>query len=188
MITTRAKARKGETALVVGAGGGVSSAAIQILRHLGCKVIATTGTSEKMEKAKRIGANAVINYRTEDVAARVKELTRGRGVDIVVENVGGASWPSSAASLAKGGRIVTCGRTSRQDVTFNLADFYWYQHTDRGSTMGGPREFKAVSSLVFRGKVKPAIDRVELLSAENVRRGHEALEKGEQFGKIVFRV
>lgn len=81
MIRTRARARKGETALVVCAGGGVSSAAIQILRHLGCRVIATTSTPEKMEKAKKVGANAVINYWTEDVAVRAKELTRGRGVD-----------------------------------------------------------------------------------------------------------
>jgi len=188
MLATRARLKRGETVLIHGAGGGLSSVGVQIARALGARVITTTRGSEKLARAKRLGATAVIDYASEDVVARVRELTKGEGVDVVLENVGKATFPTSLGSLRRGGRIVTAGATTGGEITIPIGDLYWYQQTILGSTMGGPKEFAAVSRLVFSGKVKPAIDRVEPLSAMAVRSGHAALEKGSQFGKIVFRV
>jgi len=188
MLVTKGKLRRGETVLVHGAGGGLSSMGVQIARALGARVIATTRGPEKVARAKRLGAHVVIDYSREDVLARVREATRGRGVDLVFENVGKATFATSLEALRKGGRIVTAGATTGREFPVSIGDVYWYQKEILGSTMGGPKEFAAVSRLVFSGKVRPAIDRFVPLSAANVRAGHEALERGEQFGKIVFRV
>lgn len=188
MLATRARLERGETVLIHGAGGGLSSVGIQVARALGARVIATTHGPEKLARAKRLGAAAVIDYASEDVLARVRELTKGEGVDVVLENVGKATFPTSLRALRKGGRIVTAGATSGGEVTIPIGDLYWYQQTILGSTMGGPKEFAAVSRFVFSGKVRPAVDRVDRLRAQAVRSGHAALETGSQFGKIVFRV
>jgi len=188
MLVTKGRLRRGETVLVPGAGGGLSSIGIQIARVLGARVIATTHGADKVEKARKLGAGLVIDYRQEDVLARVREATRGRGVDLVFENVGEATFRTSVATLRKGGRVVTAGASTGGDFPVPIGDVYWRQLEILGSTMGGPKEFAAVSRLVFSGKVRPVIDRVEPLTAGNVRAGHEALEKATQFGKIVFRV
>ena len=188
MLVSKGRLRHGETVLVHGAGGGLSSIAIRLARVLGAKVLATTRGPEKVERAKKLGAQVVIDYGREDVLARVREATRGKGVDLVIENVGEATFATSVQALRKGGRIVTAGATTGGPFPVDIGDVYWRQLEIRGSTMGGPREFAAVSRLVFSGKVPPAIDRVESLSSEAVRAGHIALEKGTQFGKIVFRV
>jgi NADPH:quinone reductase-like Zn-dependent oxidoreductase len=188
MLVTKGKLRRGETVLVHGAGGGLSSIAIQIARALGGRVLATTRGAEKAAKARRLGAAVAIDREREDVLERVRAATKGRGVDLVVENVGQATFSTSLAALRKGGRIVTAGATTGGEFPVPIGDLYWNQKEILGSTMGGPREFAAVSRLVFAGRVRPAIDRVEPLAAGNVRRGHEALEAGSQFGKIVFRV
>lgn len=141
-----------------------------------------------MAKARRLGARTVIDYGREDVLARVREVTRGLGVDLVIENVGQATFRTSIEALRRGGRIVTAGATTGREFPVPIGDIYWDQKEILGSTMGGPNEFAAVSRLVFSGDIRPAIDRVEPLSLGNVRKGHEALEAGTQFGKIVFRV
>lgn len=187
MLVTKGCLRRGETVLVHGAGGGLSSIGIQVARALGARVIATTAGPAKVARAMRLGAQVVIDYRTEDVIARVREVTKGEGVDLVLENVGEATFRTSVAALRKGGRIVTAGATTGRDFSVPIGDVYWRQLEILGSTMGGPKEFAAVSRLVFSGKVRPAIDRVQTLNVENVRAGHEALEAGTQFGKIVFR-
>lgn len=188
MIVTKAKLRRGETVLVPGAGGGLSSIAIQIARARGATVLASTRGAAKIDRARKQGARKVIDYSQEDVAARVMELTDGKGVDLVVENVGEATFATSLRVLRNGGRLVTAGATTGGTFPVNVGDVYWRQLEILGSTMGGRREFAAVSRLVFSGKVRPAIDRVLPLSLANVRAGHEALERREQFGKIVFRV
>lgn len=188
MLVTKGRVRRGETVLVHGAGGGLSSIGIQIARALGARVLATTKGPEKAAKARKLGARVVIDYGREDVLARVMEATKGEGVDLVFENVGKATFETSLKALRNGGRVVTAGAHSGREVSFILGDLYWYQKEILGSSMGGPKEFAAVSRLVFAGKIRPAIDRVVPLSAANVRAGHEALEAGTQFGKIVFRV
>jgi len=150
--------------------------------------IATSGGPEKTAKAKRLGAHLAIDYTREDVLERVREATSGKGVDLVLENVGQATFATSVKALRKGGRIVTAGATTGGVFPVDIGDLYWRQLAILGSTMGGPREFAAVSRLVFSGKVRPAIDRVRPLTQEDVRGGHADLEKGVQFGKIVFRV
>ncbi len=187
MLVTKARLRRGETVLVHGAGGGLSSIGIQIARTLGARVIATTSSPAKVDRAKQLGAFAVFDYRREDVLARVRELTEGEGVDLVFENVGQATFPTSLQALKKGGRVVTAGASTSGDFPVDVGDVYWRQLAILGSTMGGRKEFAAVSRLVFSGKVRPAIDRVRPLAADEVRAGHQALEAGSQFGKIVFR-
>ncbi|OGS65612.1 MAG: hypothetical protein A3K59_04830 [Euryarchaeota archaeon RBG_19FT_COMBO_69_17] len=188
MLVTKGRLRRGETVLVHGAGGGLSSIGIQIARALGARVLATTKGAEKAAKARTLGAQVVIDYAADDVLARVMEATKGEGVDLVFENVGRATFETSLKALRNGGRIVTAGAHTGREVSFTLGDLYWYQKEILGSSMGGPKEFAAVSRLVFAGKIRPVIDRVVPLSAANVRTGHEALEAGTQFGKIVFRV
>lgn len=188
MLVTKARICRGETVLIHGAGGGLSSIGIQIARALGARVLATTGTSVKVTRAKALGAFAVIDYRREDVLRRVHEITDGEGVDVVFENVGQATFEISLQALKKGGRVVTAGASTGGRFPVDIGDVYWRQLAILGSTMGGRREFAAVSRLVFAGKVRPAIDRVRPLTAGEVRAGHEALESGTQFGKIVFRV
>lgn len=188
MLVTKGRLRRGEIVLVHGAGGGLSSIGIQIACALGARVIATTSGPAKVSRAKGLGADVVIDYLKEDVLARVREATNGRGVDLVMENVGEATFRSSVEALRKGGRIVTAGASTGGDFPVPIGDVYWRQLEILGSTMGGPREFAAVSRLVFSRRIRPAIDRVQALTAANVRAGHEALEAGTQFGKIVFRV
>jgi len=188
MLVTKGRLRPGETVLIHGAGGGLSSIAVPIARALGARVLATSGGPEKTAKAKRLGAHLAIDYTREDVLERVREATSGKGVDLVLENVGQATFATSVKALRKGGRIVTAGATTGGVFPVDIGDLYWRQLAILGSTMGGPREFAAVSRLVFSGKVRPAIDRVRPLTQEEVRGGHADLEKGVQFGKIVFRV
>lgn len=187
MLVTKARLQPKETVLIPGAGGGLSSTGIALARALGARVIATTRGAAKVRKAKKIGAHVVIDYAEEDVAKRVLEETGGTGVDVVMENVGEATFATSLRSLRKGGRVVTAGATTGREFPVAVGDIYWRQLEVLGSTMGGPREFAAVSRLVFSGRVRPAIDRVRPLALEHVRAGHAALERGEQFGKIVFR-
>lgn len=187
MLVTKARLRRGETVLVHGAGGGLSSIGIPIAKALGAKVIATTRGPEKVAKAKALGAHAVLDYSREDVAARARELTDGEGVDVVFESVGEATFPASLKALRLGGRIVTSGATTGGTFPIPIGDVYWNQQEILGTRMGGPQEFAAVSRLVFSGKVRPTIDRVAPLGAATVRAAHEALEAGRQFGKIVLR-
>jgi NADPH:quinone reductase-like Zn-dependent oxidoreductase len=184
MLVKRAQVKAGETVAIVGAGGGVNSAAIQLCKHLGATVYAITSTPDKMAKAKQLGADHVINYKAEDWSKAVFLATGKRGVDVVVDNVGKATWTQSIRALARGGRLVNVGGTGGPLVEMDLRLVFRKQISIIGSTMGSHQDFRDVMGLIFDGKFKAVIDRVMPLSEG--RAAHELLERGEQFGKIVL--
>jgi len=186
MLITRAKIRPGEDVLVLGAGSGVSAAAIQVAKYAGCTVYTTSSSAEKLAKAKEIGADVLINYREMEFERAVWELTGKRGVDVVVDHIGPATFARSLRCLARGGRLVFCGATSGPEATFDLRRSFYRGHSILGSTMSSQKEFEDVMKLVFRRKLKPVVDRTFPL--EDARKAHERLERGEQFGKIVLTV
>lgn len=187
MLVTRARAKAGDTVLIVGAGGGVNSVSIQIASLLGCRVWATTSTKEKEERAYQLGAEWVVNYREDPAWSKAVYLKSGkRGVDIVVDNVGTATFGDSLRSLTKKGRLVTVGATTGPKAEIDIRLIFWRQLEIIGSTMSNRGEFMDVMRLVWQGKLKPVIDEVIPLSA--LREGHEKLERGDQFGKIVVQV
>ncbi len=186
MLITRAQVRPGETVVVLGAGGGVATAAIQIARLAGARVIAVSSTEEKLRRAAELGAEELINYRTQDWSKEVYLRTGRRGADVIVDSVGEATWHGSIRAVRKGGRIVTCGATSGPVAPTDIRYVFWKQITILGSTMASRQEFREVMDLVFRGKLQPVIHQV--LPLEEIRRAHEILEKGEQFGKVVLRI
>lgn len=185
-IVTRAKVQAGETVLVLGASGGVAVAAIQICHMLGARVIAITSSAEKMEKARFAGAEIAINRREGKPFEEALNLTNGRGVDVVVENVGALTWGDSQKALRKGGRIVTYGRTTGREATTNLSLLFWNEQTHIGTTMGSLQDFREMMEHVFSGKLTPIIDSVHPL--ENAREAYKRYERGEQFGKIVLKI
>lgn len=187
MLITRASLKKGETVLVHAAGSGIGSAAIQLAaKHIGARVITTAGTDEKLAKAKKLGAWGLINYKKTDFVDEVKRLTRGKGVDVAFEHIGPETWAGSLASLAKGGRLVTCGATSGPKVEVDLRFLFMKQLSIFGSYMGGDRELRQVLRLVSAGKLKPVVDSVFPL--KEAKKAHEKLESRDFFGKIVLSI
>jgi NADPH:quinone reductase-like Zn-dependent oxidoreductase len=186
MLVDRARLRPGETVLVHAAGSGVGSAAIQVARLHHARVIATAGSDEKLAKARDLGADETVNYSTPDWVAQVRRLTAKRGADVVVEHVGAATWEGSEASLAKGGRLVTCGATSGHEVTVNLRRLFFKGLSILGSTMGSRAEVMEVLAHAGAGRLRPVIDRVLPLS--EVQQAHRLIERREQFGKVVLSV
>ncbi|MDQ6663952.1 MAG: zinc-binding dehydrogenase [Acidobacteriota bacterium] len=186
MLLGRARLQAGEDVLVLAASSGVGSAAVQIAKLFHCRVIATAGGEAKMAKAKELGADHVIDHYTQDISAEVKKLTAKRGVDVVVEHVGAATWAKSVESLAPDGRLVTCGTTTGYDVKLDLRFLFSKRQSLLGSFMGTMGELHKVLKFVFRGELKPVIDRVFPLA--EIRQAHERLENKEQFGKIVLKV
>jgi len=183
MLVTRAAVRPGETVLVLGASGGVGQAAVQIAAHAGATVIATGSSEAKLAHASDLGAAHGIDYEAVDLVDAVRDLTDGRGVDVVVDHVGQATWEASLASLAKGGRLVTCGATTGPTGETDIRRLFWNQLTVYGSTMATPGELDDVLALVWDGTFEPAI-RAVLPMSETVR-AHELLEDREGFGKVV---
>ena len=186
MLHTRARLVAGETVLVVAAGSGVGQAAVQLAKAAGARVIATAGSNAKVAMAKSIGADDVIDHHHDDVVARVRELTGRRGVDVVVEHVGVATWDRSVRSLARGGRLVTCGATTGHDATLDLRHLFARQLSFLGSYMGGKPELLRAAELFFRGVVRPVVDRTFPLS--ETAQAHRHLESSAQFGKVVLAV
>jgi len=184
MLMARAALQPGEDVLVLAASSGVGSAAIQIARMFHCRVIATAGGEAKMAKAKELGADFVIDHYAQDVSAEVKKITSRRGVDVVLEHVGVATWQKSVESLAPAGRLVTCGATTGYDAKVDLRFLFSRQLSLLGSFMGTMGELHQVLKFVFRKQLKPVIDRVYPLS--EIRAAHERLENKEQFGKVVL--
>jgi len=185
MLIHRAKLRVGESVLIVGAGGGVNSMAIQIAKLAGATVYALTSTEEKMEQARELGADVVLNYREDPQWSRtIYQLTGRRGVDVVVDNVGKATLAQSMRAVARGGRIVIVGNTSGPEAQIDIRFIFGKQISIIGSTMGTHQDFRDVMGLVWAGKLKPVVDRVMPLSEG--KRAFEVLERGEQFGKIVL--
>jgi len=183
MLVGRAQLQVGEDILVLAASSGVGSAAIQLAKLLRCRVIATAGGEAKMAKAKDLGADHVIDHYAQDISAEVKKLTGKRGVDVVFEHVGAATWSKSLESLAPAGRLVTCGNTTGWDVKLDLRFLFSKQWSLLGSFMGTLGELHQVLKFVFRKELKPVIDKVYPLS--EIRAAHERLENKEQFGKVV---
>jgi len=176
--------RAGEDVLVIGAGSGVGSAAIQIARLHGARVIATAGTGAKLERASALGAQDVINHVTEDVAARARALTGKKGVDVVVEHVGGPVFEAAVSALARDGRLVTCGDTIGNRVTLDLDLLFGRHLTLLGSWMGRRSDLNAALKHIATGALKPVVDSVMPLA--EARRAHERLEARDAFGKLVL--
>jgi NADPH:quinone reductase-like Zn-dependent oxidoreductase len=186
MLTTRAGLRAGETVLIWGIGGGVALAALQIARLLGARTIITSGTDAKLEAARNLGADHVLNHHREDVVAEVRRLTNGLGVDVVVDSVGKETWQASLRSLRRGGRLVLCGATSGPDVSMDLRRLFWYQWSILGSTLGSRREYREIVRLADQGELWPVVDQVVPL--DQAVAAFQRLHQGEQLGKLVIEV
>lgn len=186
MLVTRAQIQPGEDVLILGAGSGVGSAAIQIAKFFGARVITTAGSGQKIEKARQLGADFFINHKSQKIRDEVRRITNRRGVDIVFEHVGTATWDESLASLAPQGRLVTCGATTGYDAKIDLRFLFSRQLSLLGSYMGTKSELHTVMKLVAAGRLKPVVDRVFPLS--EAAAAHAYLEAGSQFGKVVLSV
>lgn len=182
MLVTRTRLRAGETVLIWGVGGGVSVTALQIAKLCGARVIVTSSSDAKLEAARTLGADETLNHRTQDVVKAVRRLTDRRGVDVVVENVGQATWDRSLKLLARGGRLVTCGATTGPKVSVDVRRMFWYQWTILGSTMGGAEDYREVVNLLGQGRLRPVID--STFAIDDAVEGFRRLEQGEQIGKI----
>lgn len=184
MLVSRAAIRPGETVLVLAAGSGVGSAAVQIAKLHGCTVIATASTEAKLERARELGADHTVNYVEEDFAKAVKRITNRRGVDVVFEHTGQATWKQSVKSLTWGGRLVTCGATSGFDAQFDLRMLFFKSLSFLGSTMGSRGDLVRIADHMRTGRLRPVVDRV--LPLEDVREAHRLMEERAQFGKLVL--
>lgn len=185
MLLTRAQLRAGEDVLVIAGTSGVGQAAIQIARLHGARVIATAGSEAKREASRALGAHDVLDHHGGDFSAEVKRLTGKRGVDVVVEHVGQATWDRSVRSLAPGGRLVTCGNTTGWDAAIDLRFLFSRQLSVLGSYMGGKAELLEAARFLFDGRLRPLVDVVLPLS--DAAAAHRRLEQGEAAGKIVLR-
>src|SRR5450432_143527 len=185
MLTTRARLQPGEDVLVLAASSGVGMAAIQIARLFQCRVIATAGGEAKLAKARALGADHAIDHYQQDISAEVRKITGKRGVDVVVEHVGVATWQKSLESLAPAGRLVTCGATTGFDAAIDLRYLFSKQWSLLGSFMGTMGELHRVLQFVFRGQLKSVIDTVFPLS--EIRAAHQRLENREHFGKVLIK-
>ncbi len=185
-LITRGRLRAGEDVLILGAGSGVSSAAIQVAKHAGARVFATSHSDEKLARARELGADETINYATQEWEKEAWRRTNKRGVDVVVDSVGEATWLKSIRALRKGGRLITYGATSGPNPQEEIRQIFWKQIDIIGTTMSNRGEFIDVMKLVFRRELKPVVDIV--LPLEKAREAHERLAKNEQFGKIILRV
>ncbi|MEJ2313165.1 MAG: zinc-binding dehydrogenase [Gemmatimonadales bacterium] len=183
-LMSRARLCEGETVLITGASGGVSTAAIQIARRAGATVLAVTGGADKVRRVRDLGADHVIDRTEVDFAREVRRITDKRGVDVVLDSVGEAMWEGCIRSLAPDGRLITYGGTSGPEVKLDVRRVFWRQLRIIGSTMGSRSEFREVMDLVFAGELSPVID--QTMSLDAAREAYERLEAGAQFGKIVL--
>jgi NADPH:quinone reductase-like Zn-dependent oxidoreductase len=185
MLVTRVNVQPRETVLVHAAGSGVGSIAIQIAKLRGARVITTASTGEKLEKARELGADEAINYTQADWPKEVRRLTDRKGVDVVVEHTGAATWPGSISSLKNNGRLVTCGATSGYDARTDLRQVFYRHLNILGSFMGSKAELLEALKFVREGKIRAVVDRVLPLS--EARQAHEVIENRAQFGKVVLK-
>lgn len=186
MLVTRARLQPGEDVLVHAAGSGVGSIGIQIARLRGARVIATAGSDEKLEKARALGADETVNYMRADWAREVRRLTDKKGCEVVFEHTGAETWPGSLQSLAKNGRLVTCGATSGYDARTDLRQVFYRHLSLLGSFMGSKAELLEAMKFVERGQIRAVIDRT--LPLEEARRAHELMGDRAQFGKLVLKL
>lgn len=186
MLTTRAKLKAGERVLIWGIGGGVALACLQIAKMLGAHVTVTSGSAEKLRRAHELGADETIDHRGVDVGKVMRARTAKRGVDVVVDTVGEATWSQSLGALARRGRLVTCGATSGPMVTTDARRLFWNQWSILGSTMGSSSEFHDIVEHFNAGRLRPVVDSVHEFA--DARAAYERLQRGEQFGKIVVNI
>jgi NADPH:quinone reductase-like Zn-dependent oxidoreductase len=186
LLVTKAQLREGEWVLLWGIGGGVATAGLAIAKSLGARALVTSSNDEKLERARELGADATVNHARGDVGAAVKEATGGKGVEVVLEHVGEATWQTSLQAARAGGRIAVCGATSGPNPPAALHRVWWKQLTIFGSTMGTREDFEAAYELVKSGRAKPVVDSVRPLA--EARAAHERMEAGEQFGKLVLTI
>jgi NADPH:quinone reductase-like Zn-dependent oxidoreductase len=184
MLVTRCALHAGEDVLVLGAGSGVGSAAIQIAKLFRARVIATAGSEAKLEKALALGADHVVNHTKQKIRDEVREITKKRGVDIVFEHVGAATWQESVSCLARHGRLVTCGVTTGYDVRLDLRHVFAKEISIMGSYMGSKHELLEVLKHLRAGFLKPVVS--EVLPLRDAARAQDMLENREHFGKIVL--
>lgn len=185
MLVTRADVQPGENVLVHAAGSGVGSVAIQIAKLRGARVITTASTDEKLAHARELGADETINYTRDDWPKEVRRLTDRKGVDVVVEHTGAATWPGSISCLKNNGRLVTCGATSGYDARTDLRQVFYRNLSLLGSFMGSKAELLAAMKFVEEGKIRGVVDRVLPLS--DARQAHELIENRAQFGKVILK-
>ena len=183
MLVTRAALQQGEWVLIWGIGGGVATAALAVAKALGAHAIVTSSSDEKLERARGLGADAVVNHATGDVVAAVKEQTGG-GAHVIVDDVGDATWKRTLEAARAEARVVVCGATTGPNPPAALHRVWWKQLSILGSSMGTPEDFQGVYDLIASGKARPVVDRVFPLA--EARAAHERLEAGEQLGKIVL--
>ena len=186
MLVTRARLREGEDVLIWGIGGGVALQALQIAKQRGARVWVTSGSDEKLARARELGADETLNHRTQDVVREIRGRTGKRGMDVVVDSVGQATWSRSLGVLGRRGRLVTCGATSGPLVETDVRRLFWNQWSILGSTMGSDAEFDAVAAELTAGRLLPVVDTV--LPLAEGRAAFERLGDGEQFGKVVLQV
>jgi NADPH:quinone reductase-like Zn-dependent oxidoreductase len=186
MVVTQGRVRAGQDVLILGVGGGVSSTAVQIAKLCGARVIVTSSSDAKLERARQLGADLGINYAKDDWAKAVREKTGRRGVDVVIENVGAQTWKQSLRSLAKGGRLITCGATTGPIGETDIRIVFWNQIHIIGSTMANRKEFHDVMRLFFEGRLRAIVD--EVVPLKEGAAAQQRLAEGKQFGKIVLTV
>jgi NADPH:quinone reductase-like Zn-dependent oxidoreductase len=186
MLVTKARLAEGEWVLLWGIGSGVASAAFVLAKALGARTIVTSSSSDKLARARELGADAAVNHVQDDVAAAVKEATEGKGADVVVEHVGEATWKTSLQAAGSNARITVCGATSGPNPPAQLHRIWWKQLTVYGSTMGSKEDFEGAYELVASGAARPIVDRVFPL--EEAAQAHEFLEEGRQFGKVILAI
>ena len=183
-LRTRAELRSGESVLILAGSSGVGSAAIQMARDLGAHVIATAGSDAKLALCRELGADEVVDHREGSWGKAVKALTGGRGVDVVFEHVGPATWKNSMGCLARNGRLVTCGGTTGPVVEILLPHLFIKNQSVLGSTMGPRAAFPEIFAKIAEGTYRPVIDSVRGLS--DARAAHQRLEDRQALGKIVL--
>lgn len=186
MVVTRANVGPGDNVLIWGIGGGVAQAALQIAKQRGARVWVTSGSDAKLERARELGADETLNHRTQSVAKEIRARTGKRGVSVVIDSVGQATWEQSLFALGRAGRLVTCGGTSGAMVQTDVRRLFWNQWTIMGSTMGNDAEFDAITGELRAGRLTPVVDSV--FDLENGREAYTRMAAGEQFGKIVVKV
>ena len=186
MVHSRARVQPGERVLIWGIGGGVALAALQLCRAIGATTWVTSSDPHKLERARAMGADHVLNHATDDVPAAIRAATDKRGVDVVVDSVGESTWERSLRALGRAGRLVTCGGTSGPMVQTDVRKLFWNQWSLLGSTMGNDAEFDAVVERFRRGELVPPVDSVFTL--DTARDAYARLQSGRQFGKVVVRI
>lgn len=183
-LVTRGGVRPGEDVLITGASGGVGTAAVQVARLAGARVFAVTSGERNVQRVRELGAEVVYDRLLVDYSREVWRDTGKRGVDLIFDSAGQATWEANVRALARGGRLVSYGATTGADAVTNVRLLFWKQVSILGTTMSSRAEFERVMGLVFAGKLRPVIDRV--LPLERAREAHELLERGEVFGKLVL--